>query len=250
MPDNFYTGTSGIVLPVANKTQYPLEFQASSRLTYYSHLFNSLEINSSFYKVPMAKTVHKWADEVPDDFRFTFKLWRDITHVKDLQFRNEDVFRFMDVIRSAGNKKGCLLVQFPPGLSYSARPQLVRLLDAICEANQNDNWLVFTEFRKKEWYSDEMLNLLATYHVGLVLHDKGGPSIMKSESLDTAIYLRFHGPEGNYRGTYSDEFLYEYAGYISSWLDEGRSVFAYFNNTVGEAVRNLETLNAFVMAAR
>ncbi|MEJ7692980.1 DUF72 domain-containing protein [Daejeonella sp.] len=95
MPKNFYSGTSGMALPVPNKAAYPPEFQERSRLGYYAHLFNSIEINSSFYKIPMARTVAKWAAEVPDDFRFTYKLWRDITHVKEFLFKDEDVHRFM-----------------------------------------------------------------------------------------------------------------------------------------------------------
>src|SRR4051812_43057690 len=91
----FYSGISGLVLPVPNKSLYPPEFRETSRLTYYASLFNSIEINSSFYKVPIAKTVNKWTTEVPDHFKFTYKLWREITHNKELLFNANDVDRFM-----------------------------------------------------------------------------------------------------------------------------------------------------------
>lgn len=61
--------------------------------------------------------------------------------------------------------------------------------------------------------------------------------------------LRFHGPDGNYRGTYTDDFLYENAGYIRDWISEGKQVYVYFNNTMGEAVSNLQSLNRYVMNA-
>lgn len=80
---DFYTGTSGLSLPFP-KHSFPPEFQDKSRLTFYASLFNSIEINSSFYKLPMASTVKKWAESVPDNFLFTFKLWREITHNKGL----------------------------------------------------------------------------------------------------------------------------------------------------------------------
>ena len=82
--DRFYCGTSNVVLPVPNKTHYPKAYQDKSRLHYYASIFNSVEINSSFAKVPRAKTVERWADDVPENFRFTFKLWRGITHAKEL----------------------------------------------------------------------------------------------------------------------------------------------------------------------
>src|ERR1700749_3370129 len=121
-------GTSGLVLTVPNKQAFPPEFRDKSRLTYYASLFNSIEVNSSFYKVPMASTVKKWAGSVPDNFRFTFKLWRGITHNKQLTFNPEDVERFIKVIDCAGDKKGCLLVQFPASITLGNSNQLENLL--------------------------------------------------------------------------------------------------------------------------
>ena len=123
----FYSGTSGLVLPVP-QALYPAEFRGKSRLTYYASLFNSLEINSSFYKTPKAATVTRWADSVPDHFRFTVKLSKAITHAKGLAFSEEDLSRFMDISRHIGNKKGCLLVQFPPGLKVEKFKEAERLL--------------------------------------------------------------------------------------------------------------------------
>ncbi len=100
-----YGGTSGLTL-LLPKRSFPLEFQDKSRLTYYASIFNTIEINSSFYKIPQASTIQKWAESVPADFKFTFKLWRDITHTKGLVFKQEDVERFMGVIDKVGKKKG------------------------------------------------------------------------------------------------------------------------------------------------
>src|SRR5689334_13347685 len=108
---SFQAGTSGLVLPMP-KYLFPPEFQEKSRLEYYASVFNSIEINSSFYKVPKAATVARWAASVPETFTFTYKLWRDITHVKGLDFNPADVLNFIKVIDFAGDRKGCLLVQF------------------------------------------------------------------------------------------------------------------------------------------
>ncbi|MES2873445.1 MAG: DUF72 domain-containing protein [Bacteroidota bacterium] len=248
LPKKFYSGTSGMALPVSNKAGYPPEFQNGSRLEYYAHLFNSIEINSSFYKIPMARTVAKWAAEVPDNFRFTYKLWRDITHVKDLLFKDEDVHRFMQVINTAVDKKGCLLVQFPPKLDLSAIKQVERLLINIREADPDSEWAVFLEFRKPYWYSEETHQMLESYNANIVLHDKAGSQMDFIEQDGPNVYLRFHGPGGNYRGSYSEDFLYEYSEYIKTWVEEGKTVYTYFNNTMGDAVKNLITLNEFVLS--
>src|SRR3954462_9251211 len=112
--NNIYTGTSNIVLPVPNKQHFPLHYQTKSRLCYYASLFNSLEVNSTFYKIPMPSTIQRWADDVPSDFKFTFKLWKGITHNKELAFAYNDIDRFMQSINKTSDKRGCLLIQFPP----------------------------------------------------------------------------------------------------------------------------------------
>ena len=117
-------GTSGLVLPVPNKQAFPEAFRVmAARLTYYSTLFNSIEINSTFYKMPLPKTFSRWAGEVQPDFRFTIKLWRGITHVPGLQVHKEDVYRCPPRRCGLGNKKGSLLIQLPPGLGRSTPPR-------------------------------------------------------------------------------------------------------------------------------
>jgi uncharacterized protein YecE (DUF72 family) len=243
---NFYSGISGLVLPVPNKSLYPPEFKDKSRLCYYASLFNSIEVNSSFYKVPMANTVKKWLDEVPQSFRFTYKLWREVTHNKNLLFNPDDVYRFMQVIDNAGEKKGSLLIQFPPSIMIDAMLQLDKLLMTIQEANPGRQWDVAVEFRNRSWYHDDVYQMLDNYHTAMVIQDMPA-SLTPMVDMDCEfVYLRFHGPNGGYRGTYSDDFLYEYAQYINDWRLDGKTVYAYFNNTMGEAVKNLMVLNDYV----
>lgn len=244
--DQYYSGTSGLLLPVPNKLYYPEEFKDKSRLCYYSSLMNSIEINSSFYKVPMAGTVKKWADDVPPDFKFTFKLWKEITHNKGLAFDPQSVARFMEVIASAGSRKGCLLVQFPPGHKLTELRQIERLLSAIKENDPEQEWKIAVEFRHPSLYNEDVYDLLQDYSAGMVIHDKP-PAITPLRDIDVDfVYLRFHGPGGSYRGSYTSDVLAEYASYIQEWLFEGKTVYAYFNNTMGEAINNLATLKNFV----
>ncbi|RYZ96133.1 MAG: DUF72 domain-containing protein [Sphingobacteriaceae bacterium] len=246
MAAKLYSGTSNIELPVRNKQFYPEAFRDKSRLNYYASLLNSVEMNCTFYKVPMPSTIKKWADDVPDDFRFTFKLLREITHQKELEFKPEDVERFMQVIDQAGDKKGSLLVQFPPKIQVNSLHKVEYLLRIIRSCDPQREWDVAVEFRHKSWYKDEVYEMLEKYGMALVSHDLPASATPTIEPWADFVFLRFHGPEGGYRGSYADDLLYEYAGYIRDWLDEGKKVYAYFNNTMGAAVQNVATLNSFM----
>lgn len=245
---NFYTGTSGLLLPVPNKEFYPEEFKSKSRLCYYGSLFNSIEINSSFYKVPMASTVAKWAADTPEDFKFTFKLWREITHSKGLAFQSEHIRHFFETIDSAGDKKGSLLIQFPGSIKPVHMRELEQLLLQVRQADPEQAWKTAVEFRHQSWYQTDTYDMLDALDMGLVLHDKLREGTALTESARDFVYLRFHGPGGNYRGSYEDQFLAEYASYIREWLEDGRIVYVYFNNTMGSAIHNLETLRQYVTA--
>lgn len=244
----YYTGTSGLLLPVPNKEHYPQEFKEKSRLCYYGSLFNTLEINSSFYKVPMSSTVAKWTSDVPANFKFTFKLFREITHNKELVFNWDAVKDFITRVDAAGDKKGCLLIQFPGSIRPVHVKQLEQLITSIVEADQQRQWKAAIEFRHQSWYTQDTYDLLDHYGIGLVLHDKliAGGSLI--ESAANFVYVRFHGPGGNYRGSYSSDFLYEYASYIKEWLLEGKEVYSYFNNTMGNAIDNLKELRSYVLS--
>lgn len=244
---NYYSGTSGLLLPVSNKSFYPEEFKGKSRLSFYSSMMNSIEINSSFYKVPMAVTVAKWANEVPEGFKFTFKLSKEITHQKGLAFDPEAVKRFMDIIELAGEKKGCLLVQFPPSVRIAQFRQLALLMDTLRACDPRKQWNIALEFRHISLYQDEIYRLLEAYDMGMVIQDKPPAATPFKDSELSFVYLRFHGPDGSYRGSYEDELLYEYADYIKDWLAEGKTVYSYFNNTMGNALANLFKLKDLVM---
>lgn len=247
LTENFYLGTSGLLLPVPNKLHYPEKFQDKSRLHYYSSLNNSIEINSSFYKIPRGKTVLKWAKEVPENFRFTFKVFKEITHLKQLAFSAEDVKSFMDVVANVGNKKGSLLIQFPPSIDIKYLNQIDRILAEFRINDSKKQWDFAVEFRHRSLYCEECYDVLERNAMTMVLHDKAKvkcPIITQGEDF---VYLRFHGPLGDYRGTYDDTTLAEYAMLIAEWLEMDKRVYVYFNNTMGNVYANLRTLREMVI---
>lgn len=242
---SIYMGTSGLVLPYRNRQAYPSELEGKSRIAVYGTHFNSIEINSIFYKLPRPATVSQWAGSVGSDFRFTFKLWKQITHSQALRFDEADIQKYFEVIAGAGQKVGCILVQFPASVKPLLSEKVELLLSALQAANK-DNWPVAVEFRTSSWYTRQTYALLNAYHAAMVYHDKSGSESPQPDLDAEHIYLRFHGPEGNYKSSYDLGLLYEYAGYISGWLDSGKAVYVYFNNTMGAALDNLRTLEKFV----
>jgi uncharacterized protein YecE (DUF72 family) len=250
----YYSGISGLQLPIP-KYKFPVEHQDSSRLQYYATIFNSIEINSSFYKLPQERTLGKWSESVAGradrayrqaSFRFTLKFWKEVTHNKGLRFRATDVKRFLTNADKIGPRKGCLLIQLPHSTDISSQARLSRLLKLI-RSTIHDDWTIAVEFRHDSWYHDDVYELLNSFNASLVIHDKSKyPSPFLPDLSDT-LYIRFHGPSGDYRGSYSDDFLREYSTYIKQWVSEGKTVYVYFNNTMGGgAFHNLVKLNGMV----
>jgi uncharacterized protein YecE (DUF72 family) len=242
--NNLYIGTSGIVVPVP-QTQYPEAFREKSRLCYYSSLLNSLEINSSFYKNPKSTTIAKWNLETGKDFRFTFKISKAISHAKDLAFDAAAVDEFMALMNGISNKKGCLLLQLPPKTSIDSFIQLQKLLLQIHSNDTAKEWRIAVEFRHSSWYIAEVEELFAEYNACRVIHDipKSATPIKVTGDL---FYLRFHGEEGRYRGSYDEVVLKRYASIIKEWLTAGKTGYCYFNNTMGDAFANARTLISLV----
>ena len=234
---NVYIGTSNIVVPVSRK-DFPPPYHMKSRLHYYSSIFNSIEVNSSFYKTPQLKTYERWAADVPDDFQFTLKLSKEITHVKELK---GDLGRINTFIKNAGalaHKKGCLLVQFPGKITVDYFEQVEDILYQLENEDASAEWKKAVEFRNPSWYIGETREMIDSFNATMVLHDIPKARLTEYTGNSSFVYLRFHGPKGDYRGSYEDSVLRSKAGEIRQWLKQGKDVYAYFNNTAGSAYEN------------
>jgi uncharacterized protein YecE (DUF72 family) len=238
-------GTSNIVVP-GNKLSFPPEFQNKSRLHYYSTLFNSVELNTTFYKLPMAATFEKWSRDVPAGFRFSIKLWKGITHQKGLQFNAADIDLFLKRAASLNDKKGSLLLQFPGKITLEYFNKVEEILKAIINSDYANGWKPAVEFRNISWNTGETFELLDAYNACIVLHDH--PKAKNNELNKTAglVYIRYHGPTGDYKGSYSQKFLTQQAEKIAAWREQGKNVYVYFNNTAGDAFENARTLKALI----
>jgi uncharacterized protein YecE (DUF72 family) len=143
---------------------YPERTRAVDFLTLYARAFNSVEVDSTFYAIPAAKTVRNWATRVGDDFEFALKLPQEITHDLRLRSAEELSRRFFDVARELGKKLGPILIQLGPDFGESELPALAAYLPTLPADIR-----FAVEFRRREWINDGVIALLAEHHVALTL---------------------------------------------------------------------------------
>lgn len=210
-------------------------------LSYYSTRFRSLEVNSTFYRLPLESSLVRWRELTPEGFVFAIKASRYITHIKRLREPATSVGPFLERIRCLGPKLGPILLQLPATFSFKGD-----VLDAFCEALDNDFRYAF-EFRDPGWFQEETCDILKGYGAAFCIYDFAG---LRSPDLVTAdfVYLRLHGPlKEPYRGAYPVSFLKERAKAIRGWLSEGRTVYVFFDNTMeGDAVRDALKLSGLL----
>jgi uncharacterized protein YecE (DUF72 family) len=236
-----YIGTSGIALP-GNKTSFPEQFRSGTRLQYYSSIFNSLEVNSSFYKLPQAKTFSKWGGEVTDNFIFSVKLSKSITHAKQLNFEVADIANFISATKELNGHKGALLIQFPASITIAYADKVLSILHHLTSIQTVPFWQLAVEVRHNSWYTNDFYTALQKYQASLVFHDMPSVKTPLDHTATDVIYLRFHGPSGNYTGSYDYQIIEAYAQRIRQWHIGGKTIFVYFNNTIGDAYNNALTL--------
>ncbi len=238
-------GTSNGFIP-GNRASFPEAYRSASRLHYYGTIFNSIEINRSFYKTPRRVTVEKWAKEVPAGFQITLKVSKAVTHVKNLESDLSVIGPFIDAANGAGEKKGCLLLQFPAKVTLDHYDKVEMILHEIREQDTTAQWRIAIEFRHASWYTGETTEMLNEYNAAIVLHDFAKAKMFELMTDPGFVYIRFHGPKGDYKESYAEKFLQAKAAAITGWLNDGRDVYAYFNNTKGNAFENAMVLQSLV----
>jgi uncharacterized protein YecE (DUF72 family) len=239
-----YVGTSGWSYKHwAAGRFYPKGLKPGDWLAYLAQHFSTVEINSTFYRLPTETMVERWRDTVGQRFRFTVKLWRMITHQKKLVGCDEQLRRFLQVVGRFGVKRGPLLVQLPPSVHQDA-PRLDAFLKQLHAAMGRRRWRITVEFRHSSWANPETTMLLNAHKAAFCLADMPRCPFTEPGDADF-VYVRRHGPGGQYRGCYSEEHIAADAQRVTGWLAEGRDVYVYYNNDVGgHAVDNARQLLA------
>ena len=205
---------------------YPHDLPQKRWFEHYAGIFDTVEINNSFYRLPEAGTFADWGSRAPLKFLFAVKASRFLTHMKKLKDPEEPVERFFSRARALRRRLGPVLYQLPPGWKLD----LGRLEHFLQVLPQGIRHVV--EFREPSWYADDVLRLLEAYRVALCLHDMPGSSTGR-QRVGPFIYVRFHGASGRYDGSYGEDRLEGWAEWLRAQRLSGAELYAYFNNDVG-----------------
>jgi uncharacterized protein YecE (DUF72 family) len=216
-----------------------------SHLERYAALLDAVEINSSFYRPHQAKTYERWADSVPDSFRFSVKLPRTITHEARLAGADELLRQFAAQAGALGHKLGCVLVQLPPSLDLA--PQVAG--DFFARLRATFGCMIACEARNPAWFGEAATSLLLAHGITRVIADppKGqeGPHVPTT----AAIYARLHGVPRIYYSAYAPDYLAQLGQDMTVHAQAGRTVWTMFDNTAaGAALPNALALQGSVRA--
>lgn len=240
-----YIGCSGYHYDDWRGKFYDKTLPKKEWLSFYASKFNSLEINSSFYRLPEKKTLKKWYDETPEKFRFTVKGSQYITHSKKLKVDKdlkEGLQKLYDVASVFDNKLGCILWQLPGNLNYK-KDKLEKFCKELDPAFKN-----VLEFRDKSWFNDEAMEILSENEVTYC--SLSAPDDLTEDIHQTSdyVYIRFHGKKEWYHYSYRKDQLEKWKRKIDELTDNPKEVYAYFNNDVdanapGDALKFADILN-------
>jgi len=248
VPARLYLGTSGFKFDDWAGAFYPPGLNEREWLTYYGTQFNALEVNASYYALFSPRTFFYMARKVPDDFQFTVKAFKSLTHDRTDNAQDFSAFRkSLDPLLEA-QKFGCVVAQFPH--SFHDTPANRQYLDHFIK--QFEGLALVVEFRGREWATDEVLDFLRERQTGYICVDEPQlKSLMPPLAVATSPvgYVRFHGRNAKewyagdgkkrYDYLYTADELGEWAPRIERlWHDTSR-LYIFMNNCyMGKATRN------------
>jgi uncharacterized protein YecE (DUF72 family) len=228
-------GTSGWQYRDWRGAFYPSELPSRRWLGHYADHFETVEIDSTFYRLPERQVFEKWSSETPDDIRFFVKASRFLTHLKRLREPEPAVQRLLDSAGGLGSKLAGVLVQLPPTLRASTE-LLQRTLTAF------DSVPVAVEFRHDSWWHSDIADLLSSFNAATVWADRRSRRTPQWVTSDWG-YVRLHEGTASPLPTYGRKALLSWAERITDQAARWQRCFVYFNNDPGgAAVRNASFL--------
>jgi uncharacterized protein YecE (DUF72 family) len=212
---------------------YPKGLPQSRWLERYAEVFDTVELNSTFYRLPRESAVTDWVERTPQGFVFAVKASRYLTHVKRLTGLRDGVARFYERIGllAASPKMGPVLWQLPANFHRDDE----RLADALAALPDGRHCI---EFRHESWFAPDVYALLREQGVALVIGDHPERPFQTHEFTADWTFLRLHFGARGRNGNYSHAELERWKRRIAAWRSRVE-VFAYFNNDwEGFAVEN------------
>ena len=203
----------------------------------YSQVFETVEVNSTFYRLASADAVRRWVEETPPEFVFAAKASRYMTHVNRLQNLAEGIGRFYEGIEplAESGKLGPIVWQFPANF-HRDDDRLGRALPLLPPGRH------CFEFRHESWFTESVYKQLRAHNAALVIADSPRwPFQARVLTADWTLVRLHHGHRGR-DGNYSETEIAEWAERIAGWSEQAEA-FVYFNNDwKGYAVRNALSL--------
>lgn len=238
-----YIGTSGWHYPHWKNVFYPPGMQPRDYMNHYLQFFRTVEINNSFYRLPSPETFAAWRTSVPENFTFSVKANRFITHMKKLKDPVQSLERFLHHVGFLEEKLGPILFQLPPGwnLNFDRLKEFIDVLPAYHRYT--------FEFRHPGWYDEQVYALLRERNISFCIYELAR-HISPMQLTADFVYVRLHGPGEKYEGSYPDHVLQEWAAQAGEWKAQGKDVYIYFDNDqYAYAAFNAQTLNSMVNGA-
>jgi uncharacterized protein YecE (DUF72 family) len=203
---------------------YPKGCPPSRWLEHYSRTFETVEVNSTFYRLASEKAVANWLKQTPEGFVFALKASRYLTHIKRLTNLEQGIERYYEAIKPlVGTPKlGPIVWQLPPNFKRDEE----RLEAALAVLPEGRHCV---EFRHPTWFVESVYSILRAYGVALVIGDRKGLDFQTYEMTTDWTLVRFHHGHRGRRGNYSESELEEWAQRFEAWR-ERVEIYAYFNN--------------------
>jgi uncharacterized protein YecE (DUF72 family) len=224
---------------------YPDGLPQRAWLPHYAESFPTVELNNSFYRLPERDQFARWAAETPDDFEFSVKVSRYLTHIRRLRDPAEPISRFIDHAEGLGAKLGPSLVQLPPNLQVD-----LDRLDDLLHRWPSRHPLAF-EPRHPSWFCAQVRARLEHANVALCLTDRRGHRPEPRWATADWGYVRLHEGRAHPAPAYGRDALRSWRRRITALWPTGATVYVYFNNDHGgAAVVNARTMQRAASAAR
>jgi uncharacterized protein YecE (DUF72 family) len=215
---------------------YPPDLAKSKWFEYYTQHFNTIELNVTFYRFPRVPFLKNWFNRCPENFNFSVKAPRLITHYKRFKDAQRLLADFYGAVKEGlGSKLGCVLFQFPATFAYE-HDHLERIVSLL-----DKSFINVVEFRHLSWWQEKVYQAFSANNISFCGMSHPGLPEETVKTSDT-LYYRFHGVPHLYVSAYETQQLDLFASEVRR-LNPSQEVYLFFNNTAeGAAVRNAKQL--------
>jgi uncharacterized protein YecE (DUF72 family) len=227
--NHWFLGTIGFSYKDWVGAFYPIGTTQRGYLSYYSKIFNSVELDTTFHSIPQLKTVQSWSITTPSEFKFCFKTPRVITHELGLKGAQGLMNEFIESLSPLQGKMGPILIQLPPSYTQENYTLLNDFLYGLPPYHQ-----YAIEFRHPSWYNQKTKQLLTQYRVCWVSIDYPNLPVQIELTADF-LYVRWIGINGLYQRHTHERVdktnqLISWMKMIKPFLEQIPTVYGFFNN--------------------